>query len=146
MKRNYLHKDFVKCNYVLKSEVSAINALADIGEEKTVNVAPEKTTQQLFDKLSNIYREENKHLYVLDNSPNLDTKIKLNAPTNNRPCNYIKVSSLLNSYRSFHQSNKQSQWFIRIMDLMNQDVNVAIDLIIQFLFKNRTSELVNTLR
>ena len=68
---DYLSKNFVNQNYVLKYEVNAVNALLDIGE--VAQESDGKSKEELFNKLSENYKNEKKSLFLLDNNSNIDT-------------------------------------------------------------------------
>ena len=136
IEKNFLHKDFVALNFILKSELNVVNILAGIGTSG-------KTKEQLFEELSEKYKDENKSLILMDNS-NMDTQLQFKLP-NNKEHNYIKIHSL-QTYRSFYQANKRTQWFTKILNLINNDPAISTYLIMRHLLKKHTSELFESLQ
>ena len=72
IEKNFLHKDFVASNFILKSELNVVNILVSID-------AAGKRKKQLFEELSEKYKDENKSLILMDNS-NMDTQLQFELP------------------------------------------------------------------
>ena len=93
-----IHKDFVTTNYIQKSEVNTINALVNIGKVNKETIL-EKSKEEIFEELSEKYKNENKSLIVIDTTSNRNTQLQLKL-ANNKEHNYINVH-LLQSYKTF---------------------------------------------
>ena len=140
IKQDYFHKDFVRANYVLNSELSVVNALVNMTKKEQEI----RTNEELFNKLSNKYKAENKTLLIVNNFIDTDNFLKVRNKYNNIERTYIQVH-LEKTYKTFYQLNKRSRWFYEIVRLINNDLNLSIDFILKYFLKHHIEEFIDSL-